>query len=43
MVNGKQLNAWFASPVEYTGESNNQKQFREMVHNIGTLLNSKDI
>ena len=30
MVNGKQLNAWFISPVEYTGEQNNQNQFREM-------------
>lgn len=30
MVNGKQLNAWFISPVEYTGEQNNKNQFREM-------------
>lgn len=30
LVNGKQLNAWFISPVEYTGEPDNQKHFREM-------------
>ena len=30
LVNGKQLNAWFVSPVEYTDEPNNKKQFREM-------------
>ncbi len=30
LINDKQLNAWFVSPVEYTGEQNNQKQFREM-------------
>mgnify|MGYP006886337126 FL=1 len=30
LVNGKQLNAWFVSPVEYTDEPNNKNQFREM-------------
>lgn len=30
MVNGKQLNAWFVSPIEYSGEQNNTSQFREM-------------
>ncbi len=30
IVNEKQLNAWFASPIKYTGEADNQKQFREM-------------
>lgn len=30
MVNGKQLNTWFVSPIEYKGEQNNTAQFREM-------------
>lgn len=30
LVNDKQLNACFESPVEYTGEQNNKNQFREM-------------
>jgi hypothetical protein len=30
MVNGKQMNAWFSSPVEFTGEQNKKAQFREM-------------
>lgn len=30
MVNGKQLNAWFVSPVEYTEETSRTNRFREM-------------
>ena len=30
IVNGKQLNAWFASPIKYSGGEDNQKQIREM-------------
>ena len=30
MVNGKQLNAWFVSSIEYNDEQNNKAQFREM-------------
>lgn len=30
MINGKQLNAWFVSPVEYTDEATNKARFREM-------------
>lgn len=30
IVNGKQLNAWFASPVEYTDEPASKARFREM-------------
>ena len=30
MVNGKQLNAWFASPVEYTDDASCKMRFREM-------------
>lgn len=29
-VNGKQLNAWFVSPVKYTEEETNKSRFREM-------------
>lgn len=29
-VNGKQLNAWFVSPVKYTEEETNKNRFREM-------------
>ena len=29
-MNGKQLNAWFVSPVEYTEEADRKNQFREM-------------
>ena len=30
MVNEKQLNAWFISPVEYTEETTCRSRFREM-------------
>lgn len=30
MVNGKQLNAWFVSPTEYTEETISKNRFREM-------------
>lgn len=30
MVNGKQLNAWFGSPVEYTDDPADKTRFREM-------------
>ena len=30
MVNGKQLNAWFVSPVEYTEETVSKNRFREI-------------
>ena len=30
MVNGKQLNAWFGSDVEYTDDSATKARFREM-------------
>lgn len=30
LINGKQLNAWFVSPMEYTGEQNNKNQLREL-------------
>lgn len=30
IVNGRQMNAWFTSPVKFTGDADNQKQFREM-------------
>lgn len=30
MVNGKQLNAWFASPMEYSDDASRKAHFREM-------------
>lgn len=30
MVNGKQLNAWFASPIEYSDDASRKANFREM-------------
>lgn len=30
IVNGKQLNAWFVSPIEYSEETTTKNRFREM-------------
>ena len=30
MINGKQLNAWFASPMEYSDDASQKAHFREM-------------
>lgn len=30
IVNGKQLNAWFASPIQFNGDADNQKQLRQI-------------
>lgn len=30
MVNGKQMNAWFGSPVEYTDDPSDKIRFREI-------------
>lgn len=30
MVNGKQMNAWFGSPVQYTDDPSEKTRFREM-------------
>ena len=45
MVNGKQLNVWFLSSIEYTGEQVNKNQFREMAKSavLGYLKEVRDV
>lgn len=43
MVNGKQLNAWFGSDVEYTDEPTIKARFREMAQSAEYLREARSV